>query len=431
MAVTSDVTANPPRRRLQVRKGLDVAFGGEPQQTIDPAPPVSSVATLAADYPALRASLLVSEGDRVRLGQPLFIDRHAPEVRFTSPGAGVVAAIHRGARRALESVVVNLDGNDEVAFPSVQRGELGHMPAENIRDVLLTSGFWTALRSRPYGKIAAPESTPQAVFVTAIDTRPLAADPAVVIGTRREEFADGLTALARLVEAPIFLCVAPGADIAVGEVPRMTVVELAGPHPAGLVGTHIHLLEPVNAGRAVWYIGYQDVIAIGALLTTGRLPVDRVVALAGSGVQRPRLLRTRLGAAVDDLTRGELSAATTRILSGCALAGRAATGQHAFLGRYHNQVTVLAAPPSEWNASLAPVASRLIPVDSFERVLPLDVLPTPLFRALLTGDTETAATLGCLELEEEDLALCRFVCPSRLDYGLLLRSALTEIEQQG
>jgi len=207
----------------------------------------------------------------------------------------------------------------------------------------------------------------------------------------------------------------------------------------------MHLLAPVSHARTAWYIGYQDVIAIGRLLTTGRLPVDRVVALAGPGVRRPRLIQARLGAALDDLTAGELEKLPLRLFSGCALSGRPASGRFNFLGRYHQQVTVVLdidaaqseARPSgllsslrRWTRVRASRASRppLIPLDSFERVLPLDILPTPLFRALLAGDIETAEALGALELEEEDLALCRFICPSEIDYGALLRAALTQIE---
>lgn len=433
-------------RRFFIRKGLNLVLDGAPEQVIHPSAEIATVALLGEDYPGLRPSMLVREGDRVRLGQPLFVDRRNPDVPFTSPGTGVVADIHRGVRRALQSVVIKLDGEDENVFQAIDRGDIDRLAPDRIRELLLASGAWTALRTRPYGNVAAPSTSPQAVFVTAIDTRPLAPDPRVVIDQQRDAFTDGLRALARVTTAPTFLCVARADDIPTAAASRITVAEFRGPHPAGLVGTHMHLLAPVGAERPAWHIGYQDVIAIGNLLTSGRPCVERVVSLAGSAVTRPRLVRTRQGASVDELANGEIEGNSVRLLSGCPLVGRAASDPVAFLGRYHTQVTALRLPSATtlerhrgsrlrafWRRSppaSAAIRPPLIPVDTFERVLPLDILPTPLFRALLAGDIDTAAALGCLELEEEDLALSGCVCPSRIDYGSLLRSTLSQLEAQ-
>lgn len=443
---TVQTASRSQRLHFHIKRGLDLSIGGEPRQTIGDTARVRSVALLGYDYPGLRPSMLVREGERVRLGQPLFAERRDPNIHFTSPGAGVVAAINRGARRALEEIVIRLEGDDEITFPALDRGDLIRTAPEHIRRVLLDAGLWTALRTRPYGRIPSSTSAPHALFVTAIDTRPLAPDPAVVIEAQRQAFADGLTALGRMTDAPIFVCAAPGSEPPLEDPSKVTLAEFEGPHPAGLPGTHMHLVAPVGRERQAWYIGYQDVIALGVLLTTGRLPVGRVVSLAGPGIRRPRLIQARLGASLEDLTSGELETFRLRIFSGCALDGRAASGRHSFLGRYHQQVTVvldIAAAQSDaqgagvlhswWQRVRSFRASRrpLIPVDAFERVMPLDILPTPLFRALLAGDTETAAALGALELEEEDLSLCGFVCPSEIDYGVLLRAALNRIELEG
>jgi Na+-transporting NADH:ubiquinone oxidoreductase subunit A len=442
-------------KRFRIRRGLDLPLGGAPDQTIHEAPTVGTVAIVAEDYPDLAPSLVVREGDRVRTGQVLFHDRRSPDVPFVAPGAGVVRAIHRGARRALRSIVIDLEGSDEERWPAVGREQLLALTTAEVRDTLLGAGLWTALRTRPFGRIPSPDTQPHALFVTAIDTNPLAADPSVVIDARREAFADGLTILGRLMEAPIFLCRAPGADVPDGEPDRITVAEFAGPHPAGLVGTHVHLLAPASRRRTAWYIGYQDVIAIGTAFTTGRPFVERVVALAGPTVRRPRLLRTRLGASVEDLVHDELHAGACRVISGSALSGRTAVPPVAHLGPRHDQLTVLPdasapvfvgalAPRRSWSfhRSLWPSGRRalttslhghlqpMVPTDVFERVMPLDVLPTPLLRALLTADIEMAEALGCLELEEEDLALCTVLCPSKNEYGTPLRAALNELGTQ-
>jgi Na+-transporting NADH:ubiquinone oxidoreductase subunit A len=396
--------------------------------------------------------MLVEVGDRVRLGQPLFADRKRPEIVFTSPGSGMVAEINRGERRALRSVVVRLEGQEEERFAAYPRPELARLTRDRVAENLLASGLWTALRTRPYGKVPDPGSEPHAVFITAMDSNPLATDPAVVIAAHGQDFADGLDLLSRLTAGRVYLCKAAGAEMPEDVGHRITVAEFAGPHPAGLPGTHIHLLDPASAEKTVWHLGYQDVIAIGKLFATGRIWTERTLALAGPLVRRPRLIRARLGACTDDLARGETEDVERRVISGSILSGHTAAGPEAFLGRYHTQISVIAEGRAGRGAHTATglFASLLargkdralttalngrptamLPVGAYERVIPLDILPVPLLRALLVGDTDMARGLGCLELEEEDLALCTFVCPGKSEYGPLLRSCLERIEKEG
>jgi Na+-transporting NADH:ubiquinone oxidoreductase subunit A len=404
----------------------------------------------------------VEEGDSVKLGQPLFADRRHPELVFTSPGSGVVKRINRGARRALLSVVVELDGDEEETFPSWSAEDLGDLRRYQVTDILLASGQWAALRTRPFNKVPIPGSLPSSIFVTATDTNPLAAKATVVIDEHREDFVNGLTVVSHLTEGRVFVCHAPGADMPTSEAANVSWAMFAGPHPSGLVGSHIHFLDPVGADKVVWHLGYQDVIALGKLFTTGRLWVERVAALAGPVVKRPRLIRTRLGAGIDDITRGELHDVDCRVVSGSLLSGHHAEGALAFLGRYHNQVSVIAEGSGKQPSSRGVPyrkdafsayriavtlkqrrrkfdlttaahgrATVMMPLGGFERVMPLDILPTQLLRALLVGDTDMAQALGCLELDEEDLALCTFVCPGKIEYGPLLRACLERIEKEG
>jgi Na+-transporting NADH:ubiquinone oxidoreductase subunit A len=268
--------------------------------------------------------------------------------------------------------------------------------------------------------------------------------------------------LAQLTPGTVYVCKAAGAPVGVPSVERVAVEEFAGPHPAGTPGLHIHRLDPVDHGRTVWHVGYQDVVAIGRLIASGRLDVERVVALAGPGIARPRLLRTRLGASIDELAAGELRPGEQRVLSGSVLDGRVATGEvHGYLGRHHVQVSALPegrerrmfgwiAPGRDRYSLWGVVAGHfakggglplttstnggrraMVPIGGYERVMPLDLMPTFLLRALLTGDIERAEALGCLELDEEDLALCTFVCPGKHEYGPLLRQMLDRIEKEG
>lgn len=412
--------------RHRITRGLDVPVEGAPVQTVENAPPVGAVALLGRDVRGARPRLRVEPGQTVRLGQVLFEDRDRPEIVFTSPGAGVVRAVHRGERRALASVVVALEGDAEETFPSFPRAALAGLARDEVVRALLASGLFPALRARPYGTVPDPASVPRSLFVTATASDPLAARPDVVIASDPQAFADGLAVLSRLTPGPVFLCRAPDAVVPEGDPARVRVATFAGPHPSGLVGTHVHRLDPVRAGGSVWHVGYQDAIAIGALFTTGRLRPDRVVALGGPGVARPRLLRTRLGASLDDLVRGQLADGPHRVVSGSALSGDVAVGERAFLGRHHTQVTVLAPEPEERHRPDRPV---MLPLPVYARVVPLDLLVVPLLRALLVGDFERAEALGALELEEEDLALCSYVCPGRITYGPLLRTALDALQE--
>jgi Na+-transporting NADH:ubiquinone oxidoreductase subunit A len=412
--------------RLRTRKGLDVQVGGEPIQKISEANAVSSVAVLGGDYPGLRPSLLVAAGDPVRLGQPLFLDRRHPDVLYTAPGGGIVTVVNRGERRTLASVVVSLDAEeDEVAFDALPGHALQNPDRARVVARLLESGLWTALRERPFGGVPGPGAVPRSLFITAMDTNPLAARPEFVIAAHARDFADGLAVLGCLTDGPVFLCKAVGAEVPAGEPERVTVAEFSGPHPAGLPGTHIHFLDPVGGGGTVWQIGYQDVIAVGRLFTTGRLWMDRVVAITGPAVHRARLVQTRLGANLDDLLRGEVGDDGCQIVSGSVLSGRRATEAQSFLGRHDVQVSVVPAD----GAGPASRPGPMLPLDTFDSAMPLGILPSPLLRALLVGDVDMARRLGCLELVEEDVALMSYLCPGGNDYGPLLRACLDDIRK--
>ena len=441
---------------IKLKRGLDLPVAGQPAQAVSEGPAVRTVALLGADYPGMQPTMKVAEGDLVVQGQVVFTDKKNPAVAFTAPATGRVRAIHRGARRVFQSLVIEVDHGRPGAQEFPTHTALAALTADQVQEQLLASGLWTALRARPFGRIPVPGSRPASLFVTAMDTNSLAVDPAVVISARQQEFNDGLTVLARLVPR-VFVCKAAGAAFQTGDLPAQ---EFSGPHPAGLVGTHIHFLDPVSAGKSVWHLNYQDVIAIGVLFRKGRLDVSRVVALAGPQVKNPRLVRTRLGASLEDLVAGELAAGENRVVSGSLLAGRTAAGVEAFLGRYHLQVSALAEGRErefvhylrpgldrhsvlgiyigKWVRKIFPFTTSsngspraMVPVGTYEAVMPLDILPTQLLRYILVGDTDMAQQLGVLELEEEDLGLCTYVCPGKYEYGPILRDVLTRIEQEG
>ncbi len=446
--------------QFKINKGLDIPLSGAPEQKISAGAEVSSVALIGLDVHDLKPGMYVREGDRVKLGQPLFFDKQNPGVQFMSPGSGVVTAVNRGERRVLQSVVVRLEGDDAEEFDTFSTERLYSLEAGAVRDNLQASGLWTAFRTRPFSKIPAVDASPRALFVTATDTNPLAADPAVVIAAKKDSFAQGLEIVSKLTDGHVYLCTAVDSGIECPSGEQFVHAEFSGPHPAGLVGTHIHLLEPVDEHKVVWHIRAQDVIAIGELFATGRLPVERVIALTGPMVKNPRLVTTRLGANTSDLLRGELVPGDVRVVAGSVLNGHRAVDWAAYLGRYDRQITVLQeGTPREFLSFMRPgfgkfSAARafagklfgkeyhfttsqngspraMVSTGSFERVMPLDLLPTPLLKALLVRDTDGARDLGCLELDEEDLALCSFVCNGKYNYGPHLRRNLHEIEVNG
>ena len=448
---------------IEVKKGLDLPITGAPEQRIEDAQPVRHVAILGTDYVGMKPTMEVQEGDKVKLGQLLFTDKKIDGVRFTAPAGGEVVAINRGEKRRLLSVVIKVDENEEaMTFASHDRGALGQLDRQTVVDQLVESGLWTALRTRPFSRTPAIDSVPADIFVTAVDTHPLSADPAFIINENAQAFEDGLKVLTRLTEGNVFLCTGANASIPGGDVSGVKTESFAGPHPAGLVGTHIHYLSPVALHKKVWHIGYQDVIAFGKLFVEGKLDISRIVAVGGPRAEKPRILRTRVGASTQELLAGEvIKPDDTRVISGSVFSGAAAEGKLTYLGRFHNQISLLEegnkrtfmgwlslganrhsvmgiylskfkglsnyAPTTSTNGS----ERAMVPVGNYERVMPLDIMPTQLLRSLIVGDIEVAMQLGCLELDEEDLALCTYVCPGKYEYGPILRDNLSRIEKEG
>lgn len=444
---------------IRIKKGLDLPISGSPVQEIDTKDQVTKVAILGEEYIGMRPALQVKIGDSVKKGQVLFTDKRNLGVKFTAPQAGIISAISRGARRVLQFVeITNETGaNDAISFQTYPSDQLVNIPRKTVVKQLVDSGLWTSFRTRPYSKIPPIDSTPSAIFITAIDTNPLAANPQLIIEKNSQAFKAGLDIVASLTKGSVFVC---KGEISLPKSSANNVKEkiFVGKHPAGLVGTHVHFLHPVDENRTVWHLNYQDTIAIGELFLTGELNTTRVISLAGPGVVNPRLIKTIKGANLTQLTNNELILGDLRIISGSVLSGVSAID---YLGNYHLQVSVIAEDThKEFLGWLAPGFNRhsvtktfisgwlkdklyamttsmhgsiraMVPIGSYEKVMPLDIEPTLLLRDLLAQDTDSAQQLGVLELDEEDLALCTYVCPGKIDFAPLLRANLTKIEKEG
>ncbi len=448
---------------IKVKKGLNVPISGTPTDELDISKVVRSVALLGSDYNGMRPTMLVEEGDQVKVGQPLFEDKKNPGVLFTSPGGGRVASINRGARRVLQSVVIDIEDEEHELFNSYTPEDLSNTSAVHVRENLIKSGLWTAFRTRPFSKIPAVTEDPSSIFVTAMDTNPLSPDANKIIELNKDFFATGLKVIQCLTEEHIHVCADQNSSFESDSSDQISKHIFSGPHPSGLAGTHMHFISPATLTNVNWTIGYQDVIAFGELFLTGRLPSFKTISLAGPQVLKPRLIKTRIGVCTDEICAGELTQRDNRIISGSIIDGREASGPYAYLGRYHNQVSVLCEAsksdrefmnwltpgPRKFSklplflSSLFPNKEfkfktlmhgsdrAIVPTGIYEEVVPLNILSTILLRYLAVGDTEKLQSLGGLELDEEDLALCSFVCPSKYDCGSLLRESLTQIETEG
>ena len=449
---------------ITIKKGLDLPITGEPSREISEHRP-AHVALIGYDYVGMKPTMNVKEGDIVAKGQPVFEDKKRVGVIYTAPAAGKVIAINRGERRVFESLVIAVDPNgEEVEFQRYDSQQLADLDSEVVETQLLASGEWTAFRTRPFSRAPEIGARPHAIFVTAMDTNPLAFDPMLLINEQLQAFNDGLAILSTM-SPKTFVCHHSDAQLTpVAKTAANNVTEyhsFAGKHPAGLAGTHIHFLHPIMRGTSVWTIGYQDVIAIGKLFTTGRLYTRRLISLAGPAVTNPHIIATERGADIAALTKGNMTAGENRVISGSVLSGRQVFGSTAYLGRFVNQVSVLAEGRERPAFHFLSVGSNrfsklpiyiskffankkynftttsngspraMVPIGVFEEVMPQDYLPTQLLRALIVEDIITAVDLGVLELDEEDLALCTFVSPGKYEFGDILRDNLTRIELEG
>ena len=457
---------------FKIHKGLDVPISNSPDQALSEknTKSITEVALIGSDYHGIKPSMQATVGDQVKLGQPLFVDKQNPEVNFTAPAGGEVVAINRGAKRVLESIVIKLAANEEKKdFGKFSADEALQLSADDLRAYLLESGLWTAFRTRPYSKIPLADSSPKAIFVTAIDTNPLALNISSVIHKHQAVFVLGIKLLTKLTQGKIFVChhaddplPSPGEDKSAYK--RVEYRGFSGKHPAGLAGTHIHSLSPASRNKTVWHLHAQDLIAIAETLLSGHLFTQRYLSIAGPLAKNPRILSARLGAATDDLVHDEIipveGTEKARVISGSILHGRDARQGFAYLGRYHHQISILGLGDArEFMGWLSPGVNKfsmlniylsklfknrkfaftsttngseraMLPIGSYEEVMPLDILPTQLLRAIVVGDIETAEKLGMLELDEEDLALCTFVCPGKYEFGSILRNNLTRFERE-
>ena len=447
---------------FQIKQGRDIKLkGAAPKEIVTLSLP-RQVAVVPSDFKGIKASLCVKVNDAVKVGTPLFEDKHCPEIKVVSPVSGRVAAINRGEKRFLEDIVVESDGRDEaVAFRKFSASEISGLSKEDVEKTLLQSGLWPVLRQRPFSKVAHPHEPPKSIFVHAMNTEPLAPDVDFILQGKEEQFQAGLNVLRRLTKGKVYLCAKHGSrSKALTQARDVETHYFAGPHPAGNVSTHIHYLDPIHKGDHVWYVEAQDVARIGYLFLEGVYSPERVVAVTGEGAGRKFYAKTIVGAPVSLLLKGS-GLEGMRCVSGSVLAGRE-VGKDGYLSFYDSQLTVIPAggkrtflgwlsPGSDkYTFSRTFVSSFLPPRKEvslttdkhgsdraivlnhiYDPLVPLDIMVYFLLKAVISEDIEEAERLGILECDEEDFALCSFACPSKTDVGGIIREGLELIEREG
>lgn len=444
---------------FSLKRGLDIPILGSPEQKIYKGQKINTLAVIGTDFIGLKPQMLISEGEKVQRGTPLFCHKDYPEVIYVSPCKGHVQSINRGERRVLLSVVIKIDNLSDKGINYVDLHKKTKPGLEFVKKCLLDSGLWASFLTRPYSKVPSPYSEPSSIFITAIDTEPLCPDADLIINNNIEEFKEGIKKISLLTKGNVFTCKKKDSQL---EIENFKTYGFEGPHPAGLAGTHMHFLDPPSISKTVWSIGYQDVIAIGKLFLTGFLDIERIISICGPLAKSPRLITTYMGASLNDLLKDEvLSDQPCRVISGSVLSGNIAEGELSFLSRYSRQITLIKEDkekisfgwikPQPNKFSVMPVLisslkksklfnltsnlnggrRAMVPTGIFETLMPQDFLPTQLLRSLIVMDTDVAQSLGALELDEEDLALVTFACPAKYEYGSALRDSLQKIEKEG
>jgi Na+-transporting NADH:ubiquinone oxidoreductase subunit A len=438
---------------VKLKKGLDIGLKGKAEKTLYPESPAAFYAVKPVDFPGLTPKLNVRVGDRVLAGSPLFHDKVRPEILFTSPVSGTVKEIVRGERRKLLEVIVEKEGDEFIDFGKSASEKLTR---EKIKESLLASGLWPAVRQRPYHVVANPKDTPKAIYISGFDTAPLAPDYNYVMDNSQGAlFQSGLTALKKLTDGKLNL-VLNGKTEASEELKKAGEVEIyyfSGPHPAGNVGVQIHHLDPLNKGEVVWFVNLQDVIAIGRLFQEGIYKHERIIALTGSEILNPGYHKILSGASISGIVKENTKPGDLRYISGNVLTG-SRIEPDGYLGYYDSQVTVIPEgkyfeffgwmmPGLKKFSFSRSYSSGFMPgkdyrldtnfhggerafvmTGQYERVVPMDIYPMQLLKAILAEDIDLMENLGIYEVAEEDFALCEYICPSKIEIQAIVRKGL-------
>ena len=438
--------------QIRLKKGLDLPISGAALAEVTARVAPDLVAVKPTDFRGMVPRLLVKEGDSVMAGTPLFADKKIPAMVFCSPVSGTVDAVVRGDKRKLLAVRIKADGRGEAVRFDVPKS--ASLDKEGTTELLLRSGLWPCLKQRPFGTVADPAAEPKAIFISGMNTAPLGADPEFALKDDFAALQAGVDALGKLTRGGVHLSL-PARNFAGGELHKLTGVvfhQFEGPHPAGNVGVQINHISPINKGEVVWTVDLHLVAVIGRFFLKGIYDTRRVITVAGPAAVNPSYVKVPAGVCMSSLA-AYFAPGDVRVVSGDVLSGEA-VGRDGFLGFYHNQVSVLQEGNYyEMFGWINPLRSKKFSVsraypaflrrkkydmdtnenggerpflmnDVYNKVLPMDIYPLYLFTACLAGDPDKMEQLGIYEVIEEDVALCEYVCPSKVEIQNIIRRGI-------
>jgi len=444
---------------IRIKKGVSIKLEGSAERVYANIPTSEYYLVKPGDFTGLKPKLTVKVGDQVQAGSSLFFDKENPSVMISSPVSGEVSEIRRGEKRKILAVVVKAEA--EITYKEFSKAEAKDLSREQIIEQMLAAGVWPFVRQRPFAVIANPADMPKAVFISAFDSAPLACDNDFILHGMEKEFQAGLDIVTKLTEGTTHLNIDGNSNSSsvFTSAKGVQINNVSGPHPAGNVGIQIHHIDPINKGEVVWYMYPQDVIAIGRLFSKGIYDSTRLIALAGSQVEKPRYYRSMQGAAIATMTKGNIKEGDNRFINGNVLTGThiAADGN---LGFYNNEISVIPEgkeqdflgwllpsfskfslsrtffswinPKKEYaiSANMNGEERAYVVTGQYEKVLPMDVYPQHLIKAIMIGDIELMENLGIYEVAEEDFALCEFACTSKIPVQEILREGLDLVRKE-
>ena len=438
-----------------IKKGHDIRIAGIPSKDVVSIPGSDTVAISPKTFRGVKPKRMVSEGDRVQIGSPLFFDKTKPEVKWASPANGTVQTIQFGARHVIEKIEIKIEGNDSISGQSFTFDQLASSDRPTILNRILEANLFPLIRQRPFNKVANPKDSPRDIFISAVNTAPLSVDLRTVIESEKEAFQAGIIALSKLTDGRVFVT-----SRNVIELQNAEVQTISGPHPAGNVGIQIHHSKPIKPHDIIWTVDAQHVITLGKLFLTGSYQPNVVVSVGGSGATNPQTVFAKVGANIGSLITNQDMDEPARLVSGDILTGHTVEKDN-FLGFYDSSVSIildsvdrpfmgmLALGSNEskysltnsfltfgeklfnFNTAQNGELRAMVPINAWEKVLPMDVYPNALYRAILAQDIEEMEQLGMWECDDEDFALCTFACPSKIDVGEVIRQGLNLLEVEG
>jgi len=442
-------------KNIVIKKGHDIRMSGLPLSSSVSNLVTSSVSLMPNQFRGVKPKLMVSEGEKVKIGQPLFFDKIKPDVKWASPANGSVKKIEFGSRRVIEKIEIAVEGQETVRHNLLSKEQIKSSKKDLVLDYILESNLFPLIRQRPFNKVADPKVEPRDIFISGHNTAPLAVDFHEILKKNKDAFQLGLTALSKLTRGRVYLTLKDFMEFE-----NVQVQTISGPHPAGNVGIQIHHTKPLNPNEVIWTVNAQHVITLGKLFQTGEYDPYFTVSIGGSGADKPEVVKTLTGSSIQSMLKNQSRENPVRFISGDVLTGEK-VNKDDFMGFYDSTLTIvddqvdrpflgmlslgnsntkysltntfLSLSSSLFNFTTSQNGEKraMVPINAWENVLPMDIYPNPLYRAILAHDIEEMEKLGIWECDDEDFALCSFACPSKIDVGSVIRDGLDLMELEG